>query len=57
MPLFASTIFSKVLSEMVNSAWPPNIALIMSSSCSLHHLAKSGFSWLAWSHFSMPSRR
>ena len=44
MPSLALTIFSKVLSEMVNRAWPPNMALIMSSSCSLAHLAKSAFS-------------
>ena len=56
MPSLAATIFSKVRSERVNRAWPPNMARIMSSSCSLHHLAKSAFSRMASLHFSMPSR-
>ena len=56
MPSLALTISSKVLSEMVNRAWPPNMALIMSSSCSLAQRAKSAFSRMAWRHFSSPSR-
>ena len=56
MPSLAFTICSKVLSEMVNRAWPPNMALIMSSSCSFAHRAKSAFSRMAWPHFSAPSR-
>ena len=47
MPSLALTISSKVLSEMVNRAWPPNMALIMSSSCSLAQRAKSAFSRMA----------
>ena len=56
MPLFSFTIFSKVLSDMVKRAWPPNIALIMGFFSLAQWRMKSPFSLMARSHFSSPSR-
>ena len=56
MPSLAFTISSKVLSEIVNSAWPPNMALIMGSSAFIAQRAKSAFSWMPCRVFSAPSR-
>ena len=56
MPSLAFTMASKVLSEMVNRAWPPNMALIMSEFSCLQWRAKSAFSAMEAAHFSSPSR-
>ena len=56
MPSFAFTMRSKVLSDIVNSAWPPNIAFIISLFSALAHLMNSAFSSMDSMDFCSPSR-
>ena len=56
MPSLALTMRSKVLSEMVKSAWPPNMAFIISLFSAPAHFMNSAFSSMASRHLASPSR-